>query len=312
MKTSSVIGLDLGLSVAKMVEYSRDKKQVTTMAKLFLDREDWANEKSLSKKIKQWLHEKKQARSAELIAAVPAEYAVMHKAWIPADEKNFREYMRWDLEQYLGDSRDDYLMSFQTVEANADLGYTEYQVGAYRKTEVLRLKKLLHFSEMPLTVLDVDAFAILNAYEANYPEHHPYHTLLIKADFNGIAMLHVHKSRFLDFHVLPMPENFLAQSEDEKVSCFRSQATRLTKYFQQSFLGSISGDPLVVLAGDLSTDAAFITILREGLGQEVQLLDAFKEVHFPHDPEHAAKVKENAPQCATALGLALRAKGDGQ
>jgi hypothetical protein len=38
--------------------------------------------------------------------------------------------------------------------------------------------------------------------------------------------------------------------------------------------------------------------------------DAFREIKFPHDPEYADKVAETSPQCATALGLALRYKGD--
>jgi len=286
------------------------KKQVVTLAKMFLDQQDWVNEKALGKKIKAWLQEKKISKTAELVLSVPSDYAVMHRSWVPIDEKSFADYLRWDLAQYLGSSVDDYVLGYQTTETNNKSGYIEYQVGAYQKSEVIHLKKLFHFSDMPLTVVDVDAFALQNAYEVNYPENHPYHSLIIKADFNAFGLLHVYKSRFLDYHVLPMPDNYLTQSEDEKISCLRGQANRLLKFYQQSFLGTITGDPLMLLCGDLASDPAFLGLLRDQLGQEIQLLNPFKEVRFPYDPEYESKVKEASSQCAVALGLALRTQGD--
>lgn len=310
MKTGNIIGLDLGFSMAKMVEYSREKKQVTTIAKLFLDPQDWDQEKNITKKIRNWILEKKQAKNIQIVAAVPAEYSIIHKAWIPLEEQKIAETIRWELEEYIGQSSADYLMDYQTLAAHPNQGYTEYLLGAYRKSEVLRLKKILHSSAMPLAVLDVDAFACQNAYEANYPENNPFHTLLIKADYSGVSCIHTYKGKFLNFQSFVMPDQFLKMSDDAKSGCYRDQAQKVKKFYLQSFLGQITGDPIVMLCGDLSNEGEFMRLLQQEMEMDIGLLDSFKEVNFPHDPEHAEKVADTSPQCAVALGLALRYRGD--
>jgi hypothetical protein len=65
-----------------------------------------------------------------------------------------------------------------------------------------------------------------------------------------------------------------------------------------------------VLCGDLSLDGEFRELLSANLPVPLTPLNAFKEVAFALSPEQTERLMPSAPQCAGALGLALRRGGD--
>jgi Tfp pilus assembly PilM family ATPase len=66
----------------------------------------------------------------------------------------------------------------------------------------------------------------------------------------------------------------------------------------------------IALCGDLALDDEFREVLEANLPSEVLPVNAFKEIAFALAPEKIAVFQPSAPQCAGAVGLALRRRGD--
>jgi type IV pilus assembly protein PilM len=310
-QSKSVIGLDIGKSVVKMVEYHRIKKQVTTIAKLYIEPSEWENESELSKKMEEWIADKKQPGKSEIATAVPGEYAAIRYIEIPEGEVNKTEALAWEMEQYLAASLDEYLMDFQS-QGKDDDGNEKFLTAAYPRSEIERLKRILDFPAIPLTVIDVDLFAAQNAFEINYPESSADDTFLIKADLQGISCIHTKQGRFLNFEFITVPEEFLVVDEDERMRITGDLIKKIKSALSSGIKGD-SGSPNMqhlVFCGDLAANFEFEKAMESGMPLELTRLNSFRNVNFPYDAEYTDKVQETAPQCATALGLALRFKGD--
>jgi len=311
-KSKNVIGLDFGKSVIKMVEYSRVKEQVITIAKLFIEPSERENESSLSQKMREWITDKKQSKSVEIVSAIPGEYTVIRNVEVPKVEVNVREALSWEMKQYLASSLDQYLIDFQSVGMDESGANNRFLVAAYRKSEIEKLKRMIDFPSLPLTVIEVDVFAAQNAFEINYPESLDKNTLLVKADLHCLNCIHTQHGKFLSFQCISVPEEFLVVEDAERVQIIGD----LIKEIETILESGINGDSLskdiqnLVLCGDLTADFEFGQALESVASLSPVRLNAFKEVKFPHDEEYADKVLETAPQCAAALGLALRFKDD--
>jgi type IV pilus assembly protein PilM len=311
-QSKSVIGLDLGKSVVKMVEYSRAKNHITTIAKLFLESSDWEDEIQLSKKIHSWISEKKLSKSVEIAAALSGRNSMIRNVEVPEDEKDIYKTLAWEMERYLGSSLEPYLLDYQEISSDEPGMNRKYLAAACRRSEVEKMKRLLKFPSLPLTVLDIDIFAVQNAFEVNYPEYLSSHTLIIKADFQGICYIHTEEARFLSFRFIPVPRKFRIVGSDEQAEIIDRLVNRITSLMdtESKVKASYANIKKLMLCGDLATDPEFCRELEAAAPVELELLDAFRKVEFPHDEEYAYKVIETAPQCATALGLALRYRGD--
>ncbi|MFC1586633.1 type IV pilus biogenesis protein PilM [Fibrobacterota bacterium] len=308
-KSACVIGLDFGKSVVKMVEYSRVKKQVLTIAKLFLEPSEWDDEAGLSKKMRQWILDKKQSKTGEIVTAVPGEYAVIRQVEVDADEKNIRDTLSWEMEQYINSSLDQYLLDFQDQEGDTAGTTNTFIVSAYRKAEIEKLQRIIDLPSLPLTVVDVDVFASQNAFEINYPEHHSKNTWLIKADLHGINCILTRRGRFLNFHSIPVPDDFLVADDPGRVQIIGDLIKEICTVLEEERSGD-QGSVKKFFCGDLAADFEFKQALESAIPSGAVPLNSFKQVRFPHDAEYADKVMETAPQCATALGLAMRYRGD--
>ncbi|MBF0432436.1 MAG: pilus assembly protein PilM [Fibrobacteria bacterium] len=311
-KKKDIIGLDLGHSVVKLVEYSSKKKQVTTIAKLFLESTEWDNEISLSSKLQAWMEEKKQAAAPEVVSSISARHAIIKPVFVARDEKNISDAIRFEMEHYLSSPLEDFAFSWQTL-ADSKTQNQKILVAAYRKSEINRYKALIHNRNLPLTVLDIDVFAAFNAFITNYPEYANGLQYIIKADLDLISGIYCQDGQFHDTHNIPLPDSFIT-AEDKERGHIISETCQQIKTLYENGLKSFEDSPAnqkFIICGDLATDEEFAQALDAVMPLEMEKLNAFKEVEFPHDPEYADKVLETAPQCATALGLALRYKGDG-
>ncbi len=311
-KKANILGLDVGKSVIKLVEYSRVKKQVITLAKLFIEPSEWKNEKELKKKIFAWLEEKKQANKTEIVAALSGEFSVLRNIALPSDEKNIREAIKWELEQYLNDPLSHYSLDY-SPSSESTKENPAYIATAFRKAEVEKMVRILDGGpHIPLTVLDIDVAATINAFEANYPEHLDKKTILLKADLNSILCIYTKNGQFLQMESLRMPEEYVAAELEERQEIINVMVPKIKILVESGFMekGSPVVPDKVYFCGDLAADFDFSQELEKEFEIEIEKLNAFKSIDFPYDPEYADKVLETAPQCATALGLALRFAGD--
>ena len=308
-KSSSVVALELSRSFLKLVEFLPEENQISTVAIKPLDASRWDDDQYLAEQIKSSVAKHISAPDADLVSSVCGENAVIRQIEIPNGEDNIIDAIEWEMEQYLIQPIGDYLVDWQPLGSNHDETAKIYLVAAFRRSEALRLKAILEQSGCGLAVLDVDVFAAQNVYEANYPEKAPLKTFLIKADSHVVKCARTQNGQFLGFECIPVDPAFMTSAGEAKSGLVLDLASRIRSALDRA-MDAWGGVDQIALCGDLALDDEFREVLEANLSGEVLALNAFKEITFALAPEKSAIFQPSAPQCAGAVGLALRRRGD--
>jgi Tfp pilus assembly PilM family ATPase len=308
-KSSSVVALELSRSFLKLVEFLPDENQISTVAIKPLDASRWDDDGYLAEQIKHSISKHISDPGAELVSAVAGENAVIRQVEIPAGEDNIVDAIQWEMEQYLIHPVEEYLVDWQPLGSNQDETAKVYLVAAFRRSEVMRFKAILEQSGCGLAVLDVDVFAALNVYEANYPEKQPLKTFLIKADSNVIKCARTQNGQFLGFESTTVDPAFMTSGAEVKSAMVLEMASRVRAALDRA-AEAWGGVEQIALCGDLALDDEFREVLEANLSSEILPVNAFKEITFALAPEKSSVFQPSAPQCAGAVGLALRRRGD--
>ncbi|MDB5104069.1 MAG: type pilus biosis ATPase PilM [Fibrobacteres bacterium] len=308
-KNSSVVALELSRSYLKLVEFLPAENQISTVAIKPLDASRWDDDSYLADQIKQSVSKHVSEADADLVTAMSGENAVIRQVDVPNSEDNINDAIQWEMEQYLIHPLDEYLLDYQALGSNQDETARVYLVAAFRRSEVERFKRIMDQSGFTLAVMDLDVFAAQNVYEANYPEKLPLKTFLIKADSNVIKCIRTQNGRFIGFESTTVDAAFMTSGADAKADIVLGLVNQIRASLDRAHDGW-GGIDQIVLCGDLALDNEFREILEANLPTEVLHLNAFKEITFALGPEKSAVFQPSAPQCAGAVGLALRRRGD--
>lgn len=308
-KSSSVVALELSRSFLKLVEFLPFENQISTVAIKPLDASRWDDDAYLAEQIRHSVTKHVTDSGADLIGAVAGENSVIRQVEIPNTEDNIVDAIQWEMEQYLIHPVDEYLVDWQPLGSNHDETARSYLVAAFRRREVERLKSVLEQSGFSLAVLDVDVFAAQNVFEANYPERLPLKTFLIKADSHVIKCLRTQNGQFLGFESAPVDDRFMTSGNEAKAEIVLGLVNSIRASLDRAS-DAWGGVDQIVLCGDLALDNEFREMLEANMPSEVTHLNAFKEISFALSPDKSAIFQPSAPQCAGAVGLALRRRGD--
>jgi type IV pilus assembly protein PilM len=308
-KNSNVVALELSRSYLKLVEFLPTENQISTVAIKPLDASRWDDDQYLIEQIKHSISKHITEPDADLISAVAGENAVIRHLEIPNSEDNIMDAIQWEMEQYLIHPLEEYLMDWQALGSNQDETARTYLVAAFRRREVERLKDILEQSGFGLAVLDVDVFAAQNVFEANYPEKLPLKTFLIKADSHVIKCARTQNGQFLGFESAPVDAAFMTSGNEAKAEIVLGLVNQIRTALDRAS-DAWGGVDQIVLCGDLALDNEFREMLESNMPSDVTHLNAFKEITFALSPEKSAIFQPSAPQCAGAVGLALRRRGD--
>ena len=110
-------------------------------------------------------------KTKSLVAAVGGRDVIVKKIQMErVKEQQARELMRWEAEQHVPFDMDSVELDFQVLDPDGDgLDMSVLLVAAKRELVETR-QNLLQEAGAPATVIDVDAFALHNAFETNYPD----------------------------------------------------------------------------------------------------------------------------------------------
>jgi type IV pilus assembly protein PilM len=107
----------------------------------------------------------------EVVAAVGGHDVIVKK--IPMDrmaEQHAREVLRWEAEQHVPFDMESVQLDFQILDPDADDPQMSVLLVAAKRELIENRMGLLSDAGVSPTVIDVDAFALHNAFERNYPE----------------------------------------------------------------------------------------------------------------------------------------------
>ena len=306
---SSVLALEFSPAFMKLVEFSPMENRIATVAIKPMDASRWNDDAYLEDQIKTVVSRHAHGKNLDLVTAVSAGHAMLRTVEVPEGEENIQDALEWDMEQFLARPLDEYLMDYQALGSNESENSRLYLVAAYRKTEVERVRRLAESTGFPLSVLDVDVFAALNAFEANYPELQSGKTFLIKADSDSISCVTARNGAFIGCDTAPVDAgmaDLTGQARtDRLLDLIASVRNRLDAARRMG--GEVDH---VILCGDLARDIEFSEMLTSSLPIAPITLDAFKQMSFIGSDSIPVEIVPSAPQIASALGLALRRRGD--
>jgi type IV pilus assembly protein PilM len=347
-RAKSLVGLDIGSSAIKAVELKtagRGYKVVTYGAEP-LPRESIVDgaiidAAAVSDAIRR-LFETRGIRTRDVAASLSGNAVIVKKIALPVmTEAELAESIYWEAEQYIPFDIQDVNLDYQVLEGGdgSGRGTMDVLLVAAKKEKIADYTGVIAQAGKTAVVVDVDAFALQNVYEANYGvEPGAVVALLdIGASATTINILVGEQSVFTrDIAIggrayadalhrelgvtlasaaqLKRGESVDGVSFDDARPTLRAVTENVMLEIQKTFdfyTSTAASDRIdkIVLSGGASRAEG----LAEGLGERfrapVEALDPFRRIAF--DAKKAgADAEEVGATAAVAVGLALRRAGD--
>ncbi len=342
--SKQVIGLDIGASSIKVVQLAQSKKgtELKTFGVLPLAPEvivDGAimDAEVVVDTIKQAVKEFK--AKGKYAAISVAGHSVIVKKIIVADmsRQELEGAIETEAQQYIPFDIEDVNVDFQILESNESLESGEMAIllVAVKKEKVEEHIQLIREASLDPIVVDVDAFALENAYELNYELEPDLVVGLVDigASTMNINILQDGVSSFVrdisiggDQYTEAIQKEFNVSfdvaerlkrgqlvediSQDDVLAIVNTVSDDIAVEIQRSFdffrasTMDVAVDKLY-LAGGCSLFGGIDRFFEEKLGVQVEIFNPFRNIKVPRrfDKDYIESI---APQAAVAVGLALR------
>jgi type IV pilus assembly protein PilM len=281
-------------------------------------------------------------KAKDVVASLSGSSVIVKKINLPVmSEADLADSIQWEAEQYIPFDIQDVNLDYQILTPVAERqGTMDVLLVAAKKDKIADYTGVVSAVGKRAVVVDVDAFALQNAFETNYTDDSTKVVALVNAGASAININLVSGGTSLFTRDVGIGGNAFTEAvqkelglpfegaEDAKrglpVDGVRSEDVRpvlhavmenvlleIEKTFD-FFKATSASDRIdrIVVSGGASMVEDFETALRERMGTEVERFDPFRNV--PIDPAalQGGSAADYAPVCAVALGLALRKDGD--
>jgi type IV pilus assembly protein PilM len=249
------------------------------------------------------------------------------------------ESIRWEAEQYVPFDINDVNLDYVVLEAGG--GETmDVLLVAVKKDKISDYTSVITQAGKTPVLVDVDAFALQNAYEANYPVEPGRVVALVNigASVTNVNILSgantifwrdisfggnqytdaIQKQMSLSFEqaeALKKGESSGEQSLQDILPILRSVSDDLAQELQKTFdffLATTSTERIdqLFLSGGSSRVVNLDTQLKERFNIPVEILNPFRQIDIAGASVSGEWLTDNAPSLAVAVGLAIRHVGD--
>jgi len=282
-------------------------------------------------------------KSSDVAISLSGHSVIIKKISLPQmTQDELSESIQWEAEQYIPFDVDDVNIDYQVLEGPSLSGEGNMDVllVAVKKDKINDYTTVLANAGKAAQVVDVDVFALQNAYEANYdvPGDKVVALINIGAAVSNIAILQggasifwrdisiggnlfteaIQKELNLPFEqaeLLKKGQDVDGASPERVSSVLQAVGEQVGTEIQKTldfFKATSSSDPvsLMVLSGGASRTGSLATYLGQRFDTHVEMLDPFKKVavnerQFPLD-----RLEPLSACASVAVGLALRRVGD--
>ena len=175
--SKSIVGLDIGSSSIKAVELSRRGRskefELTHLGVSLLPAEAivqgaFLNSSAIVEGIREAI-EKAKIRTKNVAAAVSGHSVIVKKVSLPVMTRGeLDEQIRWEAEQYIPFDVNEVNLDFQILNSGSGEGQMEVLLVAAKKDLVDDYVQVIREAGLVPAAIDVAAFAVENAFEANY------------------------------------------------------------------------------------------------------------------------------------------------
>jgi len=349
-KSKAVVGLDIGSSAVKAVELKVSGKTFKVVA--------FASEPvppdsivdgaiidgaAVAEAIRR-VFENKAFKTKEVAASLSGNAVIVKKISLPVmTEAELAESIYWEAEQYIPFDIQDVNLDYQILDAGTgenSKGTMDVLLVAAKKEKIADYTGVISQAGRVPVIVDVDAFALQNAYEVNYGLEPDAVVVLLNAGASAINIniLTGDQSTFTrDISIggnsyteavqkeLNLPFDSAEQlkrglpvdgvSLDDVTPVLHAMTENVLLEIQKTFdffKATASSDRIdrIVLSGGASRVNGFEQALQERFNTSVEVFDPFKKISFDPQKLGITDFDGLSPTAAVAVGLALRRAGD--
>ena len=350
-KAKTVIGLDIGSSAVKAVELKPSGKgyRVTAFAAEPVPPDaivDGAiiDAGSVADAIRRVFDGNKAFKTKEVCASLSGNAVIVKKITLPVMTQNeLSESIYWEAEQYIPFDIQDVNLDYQILDpgTGADArGSMDVLLVAAKKEKIADYTSVISQSGRTAVIVDVDAFALQNAFEVNYGLEAGRVVVLLNAGASAININILQGDQSVFTRDISMGGNSYTEAVQKELNLPFESAEQLKKgqpvdgvTFEEVkpvlqamtenvlleiqktfdfFKATASSDRIdrVVLSGGASRVDGFAEALRERFGTTVESFDPFRKITFEPEKFGVEDPDTAIPTAAVAVGLALRRVGD--
>jgi type IV pilus assembly protein PilM len=274
-------------------------------------------------------------KKAKVATALPGHAVIVKRLWLPqVEESELAERIPWEAEAHIPFDLSEVQLDYRIVSSgsrSAKAGIDVLVVAAKKERISERTMVIEHSGRTP-TVVDVEAFALANAFQMNYPETAEALIALIHVGRSGTVVSLLERGDPVFSRHIPiggqshldalmreggieeaaareMVQGRISKRVNEKkvMEVLRDASQQLATEIRKSIDFYRESDPAaqlgrVVVSGGAWQAAGLFEMLKNELGAAVQVFDPFRQV------ANAGQVnaESTGPAYAVAVGLAMR------
>jgi type IV pilus assembly protein PilM len=346
-RAKSLVGLDLGSSAVKAIELKPVGKsyKVTAYGSEPIPPDSIVDGAIIDAgavvSALRRLFESRNIKTKEVAASLSGNAVIVKKISLPVmTEAELAESIYWEAEQYIPFDIQDVNLDYQILDGrDTGRGTMDVLLVAAKNEKIADYTGVIAQAGRTAVVIDVDAFALQNAYEANYGADAGAVVVLLNAGASATNINILSGEQSVFTRDISIGGNAYTEALQKELSLPFEQADQLkrgttvngTTYedarpvlravtenvmleIQKTFdffKATAASDRInrIVISGGASRAEGFGEMLTERFEAPVEQFDPFKKVSFDAAKFKAAAA-EVAPTAAVALGLALRRAGD--
>lgn len=345
-RKKQVVGCDVGSSAIKIVELKplkNDEFQLVHAAVAELSPEAIVDgaimDSSLVVEALTGLISQNGIKNTKFGGSLSGHSVIIKKIQLPSmTEAELAESIQWEAEQYIPFDINDVNLDYVVLETGTGDTMDVLLVAVKRDRINDYTSVIVQAGKEPVLV-DVDVFAIQNAFESNYSSRGETVALVnVGASVMNINVLHDGNSVFWrdvafggNLYTEAIQREFNLPREDAEKLKLGEEVGQVTRQQVDSVLGAASEDlaaelqktidffiatssvdrlDRVMLSGGGALVANLESILQERFQVNVELLNPFRNIRYNESDFDPDWINSNAPAMAVAVGLAIRTVGD--
>jgi type IV pilus assembly protein PilM len=286
----------------------------------------------------------KRFKAKDIVASLSGNSVIVKKITLPAmTESELSESIYWEAEQYIPFDIQDVNLDYEILDPGTgqdSQGSMEVLLVAAKKDKIADYTNVIAQAGKTPVIVDVDVFALQNAYEANYGFEPTAVIAILNAGASAININILTGSQSVFTRDVSMGGNAFTEAVQKELNLPYDAAEMLKKgqdvegaTFEDAravlramtdnvllevektfdfFKATAASDRIdrIMLCGGASRVDGFAESLRERFDTEVERFDPFRQVACDPKKLGIASAEDLAPVAAVALGLALRKVAD--
>jgi type IV pilus assembly protein PilM len=289
------------------------------------------------------IFERRTFKAKDVAASLSGNAVIVKKISLPVmTEAELYESIYWEAEQYIPFDVQDVNLDYQILDAGTpdSKGTMDVLLVAAKKDKIADYTGVIVQAGRHPAIVDVDAFALQNAYEANYGIDPSAVVALLNAGASAININiiagdqsvftrdislggnayteAVQREMNLSFEAAEQVKKGVALDgvEQEDVhAVLRATTENVLLEVQKTFdffktTTGLDHITRIMVSGGAARVDGFDELLRERFDTPIEMLDPFKQIAFDASASSAGLGGDVGPTAAVAVGLALRRVGD--